>query len=120
VTRPLVYTKNRYITYAHRPSTPYVVHGRKRKESALEQWCVKWARSRGIVVAKLTELSGVPDRIFFTPKGRPLIVEFKKRNEKPDPLQEYYLKKLLDDGYHVGWCEARDGFLTAMKERGVK
>lgn len=93
---------------------------RKRKESALEQWCVKWARSRQIVVAKLTEVSGIPDRVFFIPGGKPLIVEFKKRAEKPDPLQDWYLKRLLDDGYHVGWCEARDGFLAEMKERGVK
>jgi len=63
-------------------------------------------------VAKLTECAGVPDRIFFVPGGRALIIEFKHRGEVPEELQEWYLTKLLADGYTVGWCDSREGFLA--------
>jgi hypothetical protein len=78
----------------------------------LESWAVKYARSRGVVVAKLTQLDGVPDRIFFAPGGRPLIIEFKARGEKPGELQQWYLKKLMDDGYRVAWCDTKEKFLV--------
>ena len=90
-----------------------------RRETALESRAVKWARTRGIVVAKLKECAGVPDRIFFLPK-RPLIVEFKKHSEEPEELQNWYLDKLLKDGYTVGWCDEWEGFLHIMKQRGVE
>jgi hypothetical protein len=103
-----------------------------RRESALEAWCVKWARSRKIVVAKLTECAGVPDRIFFIPgrrvnqrgvmklsEGCPLIIEFKERGEKPEELQDWYLAKLLADGYDVGWCDTKEDFLGTMLIRGI-
>ena len=96
-----------------------------KRESALESRAVKWARARRIVVAKLTECAGVPDRIFFLPewrtrRGRPLIIEFKRRGEKPEELQEWYLAKLLEDGFDVGWVDDFDAFIAAMKERGVE
>jgi hypothetical protein len=90
-----------------------------RRESALESRAVKWARTRGIIVAKLTECAGVPDRIFFLPK-KPLIIEFKKHGEEPETLQNWYLGTLLDVGYTVGWCDEWKGFLEIMKKRGVQ
>lgn len=95
-----------------------------KRESALESRAVKWARARRIVVAKLKECDGVPDRIFFLPewrtrRGRPLIMEFKRRGEKPGDLQDWYLAKLLEDGFDVGWCDTWEGFLEAMKEKGI-
>ncbi len=91
-----------------------------RRESALESRAVKWARARGVVVGKLTECAGIPDRIFFIPGGRPLVAEFKARGKRPEPAQDFYLRKLLDEGYDVGWCDIWEGFLEAMKERGVE
>jgi hypothetical protein len=90
-----------------------------RRETVLESRAVKWARTRGIVVAKLTECAGIPDRIFFLPE-RPLLVEFKKRGEEPEALQNWYLGALLDRGYTVGWCDEWEGFLHIMKQRGVE
>ena len=98
-----------------------------KRESALESRAVKWARARCIVVAKLKECDGVPDRIFFLPRrgvpyvrGQALIMEFKRRGEKPEELQEWYLTKLLEDGFDVGWVDSWEGFLEAMRERGVE
>jgi len=89
---------------------------RARRESALESWAVKYARSRDVTVAKLTQLDGVPDRIFFVPGGKPLIVEFKARGEKPGELQSWYLQKLKEDGYRVAWCDTKEKFLELMEK----
>ena len=88
----------------------------KRRESALESKAVKYARSHGVVVAKLTQLDGVPDRIFFVPGGKPLIVEFKARGEKPGELQQWYLKKLKEDGYRAVFVETWEQFLELMEK----
>ena len=89
---------------------------RRRRESALERKAVKYARSRGVVVAKLTRLDGVPDRIFFVPGGKPLIIEFKARGEKPGEAQSWYLQKLKEDGYRVAWCDTKEKFLELMEK----
>ena len=89
---------------------------RARRESTLESWAVKYARSRGVVVAKLTQLDGVPDRIFFVPGGKPLIVEFKARGEKPGELQQWYLKKLKEDGYRAVFVDTWEKFLELMEK----
>jgi hypothetical protein len=86
-----------------------------RRESALEAKAVKYARSLGIVVAKLTQLDGVPDRVFFVPGGKPLIVEFKAKDEEPGTLQTWYLEKLTEDGYRVFCCDTWEKFLLLMK-----
>ena len=89
---------------------------RRRRESTLESKAVKYARSRGVVVAKLTQLDGVPDRIFFVPGGKPLIVEFKARGEKPGELQSWYLQKLKEDGYRAVFVDTWEKFLVLMEK----
>lgn len=92
----------------------------KRRESALESTAVRWARDRGIVVAKLTELVGVPDRIFFVPGGKPLIIEFKARRNEPSETQAWYLDTLRAAGYDAHSCDTKEKFLTLMKKAGVE
>ncbi len=86
-----------------------------RREAALEARCVKWARFQGAIVAKLTELVGVPDRVFFVPGGRPLIVEFKARDESPEAIQNWYLLELERLGYRVITCDSWEKFLELWK-----
>lgn len=90
-----------------------------RRESALESWAVSWARFRGIIVAKLKDLDGIPDRIFFVPGGAPIIVEFKAEGKVGGGLQEetqpWYLAKLKEYGYKVCYCETKDEFRQLMK-----
>ena len=93
---------------------------KKRRESATESYCVKWARSRGIVVAKLTECNGVPDRVFFVPGGSPLIIEFKAKGLVPERLQTWYLDALTAAGYTAHWCDTKNYFIALMKKMGVE
>jgi hypothetical protein len=84
-----------------------------RLESALESWAVQWARTKAVPTAKLTNCTGIPDRIFFVPGGKPLLVEF-KRNKKSryQPLQEPYLEKLIADGYSAHSVADKEEFLA--------
>jgi hypothetical protein len=86
-----------------------------RRESPLEARCVKWARWKGAVVAKLTGCAGVPDRIFFLPGGAALIVEFKAEDEAPEELQSWYLKTLRKHGFTVAHCDTWEGFQEIWK-----
>jgi hypothetical protein len=80
-----------------------------RRESDLEARCVKWARFKGVVVAKLKEVDGIPDRIFFLPYA-PLIIEFKARGEVPKALQSWYLTTLKEAGYCTAHCDTWEEF----------
>ena len=95
---------------------------KRRKESALEQKCVKWARDHGVQVAKLTELIGIPDRTFFVPGGKPLIVEFKRPDGKGEasPAQEWHVHALRERGYETWFCADWEEFLRMMRKKGVR
>ena len=96
-----------------------ITHAKGRRESALESWCVKWARARGVVVAKLTECAGIPDRVFFVPGGRPLIVEFKAVGLKPEELQSWYLRMLFNNCYIAVHIDSKEAFMKLMNRYSV-
>ena len=85
-----------------------------RRETVLEARACKWARLKGCVVAKMTECDGVPDRVFFVPGGRPIVIEFKRKGEVPEGLQHWYLDKLRELGYYARWCDTWEGFLEIV------
>ena len=94
---------------------------KSKRESAIESWACKWARAHGVVAAKLKECTGIPDRIFFTPRasGGPLIIEFKRPGERPEGVQPWYLEQLTKAGYEAGWCDDKEGFKEIMRKHGV-
>lgn len=57
----------------------------------------------GVVGSKLKiqGSAGYPDRIFWLPGGKPLLIEFKMPGEKPRPIQLEIHKKLKKLGYNV-------------------
>ena len=95
---------------------------RSRRESSLEALCVKQARARGVQVSKNTQCVGIPDRTFWIPGGRPLVPEFKRADGKgePSPAQVWHMNKLRAAGYDAPLIDSKEGFVAAMKKRGVK
>jgi len=75
-------------------------------------------RSKGWVVSKLTDPTGIMDHVFWVPGGKPWLVEFK------DPkghtalgrakLQAYYREKLSADGYATSVITTRQEFLDTL------
>lgn len=45
--------------------------------------------------------TGYPDRLFFIPGGRPLLIEFKRPGEQPTPKQLHIHQQLRNLGYQV-------------------
>lgn len=84
-------------------------------ESKIERDAVElvW-RHLGIVGSKLVTPgdTGYPDRIFWLPAGKPLLIEFKKPGEEPEPKQEYIHDQLRKLGYIV---EVHDNAVRAFQ-----
>ena len=60
--------------------------------------------------------TGYPDRIFWVPGGKPLIIEFKTPDGELSPKQKYHIERLKKDGYNVEVCDdAIDAFHAAIK-----
>jgi hypothetical protein len=84
------------------------------RESKIERDAVNlvWEHL-GIVGSKLVTPgdTGYPDRIFWIPGGRPLLIEFKRPGEEPKPKQEYIHAQLKKLGYQV---EVHDNAIRAF------
>lgn len=68
----------------------------------------------GIKGSKLRILGddGYPDRIFWIPGGRPMMIEFKRSGFDLEPKQEYIHDELKRLGYDV---EAHDNTISALQ-----
>ena len=86
-------------------------------EIAIEQAVMLKARQLGIVGLKLTSPgnTGLPDRMFLIPGGRPLYIEFKKPGEELEPKQVYWYNifKLLN--YHIEVHDSVEGAIVAIR-----
>lgn len=88
-------------------------------ESSIERRvCQVAATAWGLRNFKLTieGQRGWPDRLFLIPGGRPLLIEFKRPGEKPDPLQEHRLATLKALGYDATWHNTVDGALLELAQ----
>lgn len=84
-------------------------------ESPIElQACSLVWRYLGIKGSKLKVLgdTSYPDRLFWVPGGRPLLIEFKRPGEPPEPKQSYTHNWLRSLGYEV---QVHDSALKAFK-----
>lgn len=60
--------------------------------------------------------TGWPDRIFWVPGGKPLVIEFKTPNGELSQKQIYHIMKLRRNGYNVEvHDDAIDAFYAAIK-----
>lgn len=68
------------------------------KEKQIEKKVCDYAKSKGVLCYKFSSPAcrGVPDRIFFFPKGVVVLIEFKSAVGKLSTLQELTISKLLD------------------------
>lgn len=75
---------------------------KRRLEIDIETDCVNIAASQGVPSVKLEKVKrSYPDRLFFVPGGRPLVVEFKIPGEAPRPQQTERIEMLRALGYRV-------------------
>jgi hypothetical protein len=68
---------------------------------------VKWAKKHGFLVAKVRlDEAGWPDRMFISPKGHTIFIEFKAPGEVPEPIQNYRLQELQRRGVPATWTDS--------------
>jgi hypothetical protein len=74
-----------------------------RLESDLEKAMCTYADKLHILHIKLNLRGkrGFPDRLYFIPGGKPLMVEYKREGEPPRRLQTYIHAQLVSLGYRV-------------------
>lgn len=59
--------------------------------------------------------TGYPDRIFWLPGGRPLLIEFKRPGGKLSEKQKFQINRLRAGGYLVEVCYSEDEAYQAVK-----
>lgn len=85
------------------------------RETAIERAVVhKAAKELGVFSTKMgtTGSTGWPDRIFFIPGGRPLMIEFKRPGGKMTEKQKWVHERLRWLGYDV---EVHDDTTKALQ-----
>ena len=84
----------------------------------VEEPVVEWALSElGVRSIKLNlgGNTGWPDRLFFIPGGRPLLIEFKRPGSDLEPRQRLIRAFLKYNDYDYTSCDNQDSAKTAIK-----
>jgi len=87
----------------------------QKPESKIERKACELVKQHlGIIGSKLVVPgdTGFPDRIFWIPGGKPLLIEFKRPGEEPKPKQLHNHQQLRKLGYRV---EVHDNELRALQ-----
>jgi hypothetical protein len=87
-------------------------------ESQIERAaCEKIRDKLGITCIKLVTpgATGYPDRLFWIPGGKPLLIEFKRPGEPPDPIQIHIHAQLRDLGYYVIVCDSVESAMHVVQ-----
>lgn len=80
--------------------------------------CEIIAKDLGVISVKFNTRggdTGYPDRIFWLPGGKPLLIEFKKPGGKLSAKQEYQIERLKKLGYLVEVCYSEAEAYKAVK-----
>lgn len=89
-------------------------------ESVLEGKVVGWATKQGFLALKVKFVeAGYPDRLFISPNGVFVFIEFKRKGRKPDALQAYRIKNLKARNVRAYWSSNFNeciSYLTAAME----
>ena len=73
------------------------------RESYIQKVIVKKLKKAGFLVNTHIANKGFPDIRSWGPDGRVIVIEVKRKGEKPTELQEIYLQKFRDRGYEAYW-----------------
>ena len=88
---------------------------RRRREIHIEEQCCRYAEIRRWEHIKLDKAKrGWPDRLFFGPDGRSLMVEFKRPGERPRPQQVATHRRLETLGHPVQVVDSFEDFRALL------
>jgi len=91
-----------------------------REKENVENPTRDWAHKNGCKLTykmAATYTRDWPDRMFFIPGGRPLLIEFKKPGAEPTPKQAARIKELRELGYDVEVCDSKEQGIACVQSR---
>lgn len=75
-----------------------------------------WAVKHGFLVVKVRFAEvGYPDRLFISPKGHTIFIEFKRPGEQPEQIQLYRLRQLQSRNIPAYWSDNYVGAVNILK-----
>jgi hypothetical protein len=88
-------------------------------EKQIEAKVVAWARKNNWLAYKFTSPNhrSVPDRLFISPSGTVVFIEFKQRGNGPTALQERELELLRGHGITATWQDNADEAIRFLQIR---
>lgn len=87
------------------------------RESQIEEKVVKWAREHGFLTPKVKFVeNGYPDRLFISPAGHTIFLEFKVPGEVPTAIQDHRMSELRKRGIPALWS---DNYVGAIRILGA-
>lgn len=85
-------------------------------EKTIEKAVVAWASSRGFLTPKmLSTENGWPDRLFISPYGHTIFIEFKRPGQYPTKLQCYRIEKLQERGIPAFWVDSEEAAIAILQ-----
>lgn len=85
-------------------------------EKDIEGTVVSWAKKHNFLAIKVRfQEAGYPDRLFISPQGHTIFIEFKRPGEKPDPLQLYRIRTLQARNIPAYVCDSSVHAISILK-----
>lgn len=85
-------------------------------EKDIEGSVVRWALKNGFLAPKVNFIeAGWPDRLFISPHGHTIFIEFKQPGKYPDPLQRHRISQLTCRGIPAFWVDSIIGGITILQ-----
>lgn len=76
-------------------------------EKDIESRVVAWATKKDFLCPKFqSSENGWPDRLFISPYGHTIFIEFKRPGEKPRKLQLYRISEIIKRGIPAFYCDS--------------
>jgi len=76
-------------------------------EVNIEDRVVTWAKREGFLTPKVKFVeAGYPDRLFISPFGHTIFMEFKRPGEVPTPIQVHRITTLQNRGVPAVWVDS--------------
>lgn len=85
-------------------------------ERNIEHAVCSWASEHGFLCLKIRDVvNGFPDRLFISPNGHTVFIEFKKPGEKPRKLQVHRISELTRRGVPAFWSDNEFECISYLK-----
>lgn len=85
-------------------------------EKDIENDVVQWARDRKFLTPKVRFVeNGYPDRLFISPLGHTIFIEFKKPGKKPERIQFYRIEQLRLRHIPAYWADTYVEAINILK-----